>query len=289
MNYEIFTDSTANLPNGIIDRFKLNVLAVPVIVNGEVTYSYEKDGKNDLKIFYEKLRKKESISTSCINKESFLDAFEPVLKQGKDILYIAFSSNLSVTCENGKAAAKELMIKYPGRTVSVVDSLGASMGEGLMVYYACTLKEQDKTLEEVRDFLEKNKLRLAHWFTVEDLYWLFKGGRVKATSYLLASILNIKPVMHCDDDGRLTAVGKVLGRKKSILAMVDKMVQTIENPEEQVIFIGHGDCVADAEFMISKIKEKIKVKEFVTHYIDPVIGAHSGPGTLALFFLGSKR
>lgn len=121
------------------------------------------------------------------------------------------------------------------------------------------------------------------------MYWLFKGGRVKSTSYLLASILNIKPVMHCDDEGRLTAVGKVLGRKKSIAAMVDKMVQTVENPEEQVIFIGHGDCIEDAEYLKNKINEKMKVKEFVTHYIDPVIGAHSGPGTLALFFLGKNR
>lgn len=289
MSYEIITDSTANLPNHIIDRFSVNVIPVPVIVNGEITYSYEKDGKNDLKIFYEKLRKKESISTSCINEETFVEAFGNVLESGKDILYVAFSSALSVTCANGRAAASRLAEKYPDRKIYVVDSLGASMGEGLMVYHACTLKENGRTIEEVRDWLEANKLRLAHWFTVEDLYWLFKGGRVKSTSYLLASILNIKPVMHCDDEGRLTAVGKVLGRKKSIAAMVDKMVQTVENPEEQVIFIGHGDCIEDAEYMKNKINEKMKVKEFVTHYIDPVIGAHSGPGTLALFFLGKNR
>ena len=289
MSYEIITDSTANLPNHIIDRFSVNVIPVPVIVNGEITYSYEKDGKNDLKIFYEKLRKKESISTSCINEETFVEAFGSVLESGKDILYVAFSSALSVTCANGRAAASRLAEKYPDRKIYVVDSLGASMGEGLMVYHACTLKENGRTIEEVRDWLEANKLRLAHWFTVEDLYWLFKGGRVKSTSYLLASILNIKPVMHCDDEGRLTAVGKVLGRKKSIAAMVDKMVQTVENPEEQVIFIGHGDCIEDAEYMKNKINEKMKVKEFVTHYIDPVIGAHSGPGTLALFFLGKNR
>lgn len=289
MSYKIFTDSTANLPNHIIDRFKLNVIPVPAIINGEIIFSYEKDGENDLSLFYEKLRKKESISTSCVNKESFLENFEPTLKEGKDILYVAFSSNLSLTCANGKDAAEELAVKYPDRKVIVVDSLGASMGEGLMVYYACTLKEEGRTIEEVRDWLEQNKLHLAHWFTVEDLYWLFKGGRVKSTSYMLASILNIKPVMHCDDEGRLTAVGKVLGRKKSIIAMVDKMVQTVRNPEEQVVFIGHGDCAADAEFMKNKIAEKMRVKDFVIHYLDPAIGAHSGPGTLALFFLGSKR
>lgn len=289
MSYEIITDSTANLPNHIIDRFSVNVIPVPVIVNGEITYSYEKDGKNDLKIFYEKLRKKESISTSCINEETFVETFGSVLESGKDILYVAFSSALSVTCANSRAAVSRLAEKYPDRKIYVVDSLGASMGEGLMVYHACTLKENGKTIDEVRDWLEANKLRLAHWFTVEDLYWLFKGGRVKSTSYLLASILNIKPVMHCDDEGRLTAVGKVLGRKKSIAAMVDKMVQTVENPEEQVIFIGHGDCIEDAEYLKNKINEKMKVKEFVTHYIDPVIGAHSGPGTLALFFLGKNR
>ncbi|MFR7766559.1 MAG: DegV family protein [Lachnospiraceae bacterium] len=289
MSYEIFTDSTANLPNQIIERFKLNVIPVPVIVNGEITYSYEKDGKNDLKVFYDRLRKKESISTSCINEEAFAEAFEKTLEKGSDILYVAFSSALSVTCANGKAVAQRLAEKYPERKIFVVDSLGASMGEGLMVYHACTLKENGKSIEEVRDWLEKNKLRLAHWFTVEDLYWLFKGGRVKSTSYLLASMLNIKPVMHCDDEGRLTATGKVLGRKKSIAAMVDKMAETVENPEEQVVFIGHGDCIEDAEFLKNKISEKMKVKEFVTHYIDPVIGAHSGPGTLALFFLGKNR
>lgn len=180
MSYEIFTDSTANLPNQIIERFKLNVIPVPVIVNGEITYSYEKDGKNDLKVFYDRLRKKESISTSCINEEAFAEAFEKTLEKGSDILYVAFSSALSVTCANGKAVAQRLAEKYPERKIFVVDSLGASMGEGLMVYHACTLKENGQSIEEVRDWLEKNKLRLAQWFTVEDLYWLFKGGRVKS-------------------------------------------------------------------------------------------------------------
>ena len=170
MSYEIFTDSTANLPNQIIERFKLNVIPVPVIVNGEITYSYEKDGKNDLKVFYDRLRKKESISTSCINEEAFAEAFEKTLEKGSDILYVAFSSALSVTCANGKAVAQRLAEKYPERKIFVVDSLGASMGEGLMVYHACTLKENGKSIEEVRDWLEKNKLRLAHWFTVENLY-----------------------------------------------------------------------------------------------------------------------
>lgn len=289
MNYDIFTDSTANLPNQIINRFSINVIPVPVIVNGDITYSYEKGGKNDLKIFYEKLRKKESISTSCINVETFVEAFAKVLDEGRDILYIAFSSALSVTCENGRAAAARLAQEYPDRKIVVEDSLGASMGEGLLVYHACILKENGKSLEEVSDWLESNKLRLAHWFTVEDLYWLFKGGRVKPTSYLLASMLNIKPVMHCDDEGRLTAVGKVFGRKKSIAAMVDKMVATVENPSEQMVFIGHGDCIEDAELLKKKIMEKMEVKEFIIHYIDPVISAHSGPGTLAVFFLGKNR
>lgn len=155
MSYEIFTDSTANLPNQIIERFKLNVIPVPVIVNGEITYSYEKDGKNDLKVFYDRLRKKESISTSCINEEAFAEAFEKTLEKGSDILYVAFSSALSVTCANGKAVAQRLAEKYPERKIFVVDSLGASMGEGLMVYHACTLKENGQSIEEVRDWLEK--------------------------------------------------------------------------------------------------------------------------------------
>ncbi len=289
MNYKIVTDSSSNLTDELIERFDLTVVPLMVITETGEYPSYVKGQKTDLKPFYDKLRAHEKISTSCANADAFRESFEQILQSGNDVLCVAFSSGLSATYNAAKMAADELSEKYPSRTIRVVDSLSAALGEGLLVYHAYELKEQGKSLAEVADWLEENKLKCCHWFTVDDLYHLFKGGRVKASGYLLAMALSVKPMMHMDNSGHLVPVGKVIGRKKSILTLAEQIATSIVNPEEQVIFISHGDCVEEAEFLAKKIKEKVRVKDVVINMLEPVIGAHSGPGTMAVFCLGEHR
>ena len=184
----------------------------------------------------------------------------------------------------------ELADAYPDRTVLAVDTLAASMGEGLLVWYAAKMREEGASITEVRDWLEANKLHLAHWFTVDDLMFLFRGGRVSKTAAWAGTMLNIKPVMHVDDEGRLIPLEKVRGRKKSLHALVDHMEKTAIAPiDQQMVFITHGDCLEDAEYVADLVKERFGVTDILINYVDPVIGAHSGPGTMALFFLGSER
>lgn len=176
------------------------------------------------------------------------------------------------------------------RTVLAVDTLAASMGEGLLVWYAAKMREEGASITEVRDWLEANKLHLAHWFTVDDLMFLFRGGRVSRTSAWAGTLLNIKPVMHVDDEGHLIPLEKVRGRKKSLKALVDHMAQTATSPvADQTVFISHGDCIEDAEYVADLVRERFGVTDILINYVDPVIGAHSGPGTMALFFLASER
>ena len=214
---------------------------------------------------------------------------EPILEQGKDVLYIAFSSALSGTCQAANIAADMLREKYPERKILVVDSLAASMGEGLIVYYAAKMRQEGKTIDEVYQWVLDNRLRLCHWFTVDDLFFLHRGGRVSSASAVLGTMLGVKPVLHVDDEGRLILVGKTRGRRKSLDQLVEHMAETVERPEEQIIFISHGDAPEDAAYVEQLVRDKFKVKDIVVNYIDPVIGGHSGPGTVALFFLGSKR
>ncbi len=291
MNYEIFTDSSANLTDEMIGKLNLNMVSLVYFMEGEQQFSYIKgrDNDQDLKNVYTSLREKKEITTSCINQTVFEEAFEPTLKQGKDILYIGFSSGLSATYQSSVLAAKALMEKYPERKIITVDTRAASLGQGLLVYYACLEKEKGKTMEEVESWLENNKFHLAHWFTVEDLYWLFKGGRVSKTAYLIGNFAKIKPVLHMDNDGHLIPMEKVIGRKKSLITLADKVAKTIVNPEEQMIFISHGDCQEDVDYLIEKVKERITVKGFYTNYVDSVIGSHSGPGTMAIFCLATER
>lgn len=289
MNFEIFSDSASNLTDDMIDKLQLNVVSLVYILGGKEYTGYVKGVATDLKEFYNLLRQKQEISTSCVNEQTFIEAFEPVLKSGKDILYIGFSSALSATYASGVNACKALQEKYPERKLLYVDTLGASLGEGLLVYYACNMRLEGKSIDEIYQFVEETKFKLAHWFTVEDLYWLFKGGRITKSAYWVASIAKIKPVLHMDNEGRLVPVHKVIGRTKSLIALADHIAETIVNPEEQIIFISHGDCIEDVEFLKKKISEKVKVKGFYDNYVDPVIGAHCGPGTVAVFCIAKQR
>ena len=212
-----------------------------------------------------------------------------ILQSGKDILCIAFSSALSTTYQSAVIAAEELQSEFPDAQIRVVDSLCASLGQGLLVYLCAREKEAGKTLEEVHAFAEETKGRVCHWFTVDDLNHLKRGGRISAATALFGTMLAIKPVMHVDDEGRLIPVGKARGRKASLMALVDHMEETAIDPKNQTVFISHGDCVEDARFVADEVRRRFGTEDIRINYVGPVIGNHSGPGTLALFFLGSKR
>lgn len=289
MSFEIVTDSSCNLPEELIDRYRLNILSLMFRVGGKEYYSYEKGKITDLKPFYTMMRNKEEMTTSLIDMNTCMPVFEELLMQGKDILYIGFSSALSGTYQVGSMVLEDLKSSYPDRKIYSIDTLGASLGEGLLVYHAAELRRQDKNIEEVYQWLLDNRLHLCHWFTVDDLFFLKRGGRVSASSAVLGTILGVKPVLHMDNEGRLILMEKARGRKNSLDALVNHMQETAINPEEQMIFITHGDCIEDAKYVENQVRERMHVKDVLINYVDPVIGAHSGPGTVALFFLGTHR
>ena len=280
------TDSSADLVPEIIDIPNLYFLQLDVIVEGEEAKA---NCDVDIKDFYAKLRQKKNATTNAVNIEKFIEEMDKHLACGKDILYLGFSSGLSGTYNAGFVAAKELGDKYPERKIYTVDTLAASLGEGLLVYLAAKKMESGAAIEEVRDFVEENKLHMAHWFTVDDLFFLKRGGRVSAATAVVGSMLSIKPVMHMDNAGKLIKVTTARGRKASIDALFAKMKETAIEPENQVVFISHGDALEDAEYLADRIKNELGVKDVKISYVGPVIGAHSGPGTLALFFLATER
>jgi len=289
MSFVLMTDSSANLTTEIIEKYNIEVIPMIFLINDVEHRSYKKGENVDIKQYYDMMREKVHIKTSLLSPEIYMDAFRPFLENGQDILYIGFSSGLSGTYQSSKIAAEALSDEFPERKIITWDSLCASMGEGLMVYYAAEMKNSGKSINEVYNWLEENKLKLCHWFTVDDLFFLKRGGRISATTAILGSALSIKPVMHVDDAGKLIPVSKARGRKQAMNALVSKLEETGININDQVIYISHGDCIEDANYIADRVREKFNVKDIVINYIDPVIGAHSGPGTLALFFLGSQR
>lgn len=292
MDFEIVTDSCCNLLEDMIDDFGIHILPLTFMVDGEdeVYQSYLKGERTDLKQFYTMMREGKVFKTSLPNLAESEALFRELLGSGRDVLYIAFSSGLSGTYQALSLMAAQLQEVFPERKIHVVDSLAASGGQGLLVWYAVQHARAGESIDQVRDWLEENKLHLAHWFTVDDLMFLFRGGRVSKTAAWAGTLLNIKPVLHVDDEGHLIPMEKVRGRKKSLNALIDHMEKSANKPiSDQTVFITHGDCIEDAEYVAAKIKERFGVKEVVINYVDPVIGAHSGPGTMALFFLADKR
>lgn len=288
--YVIMTDTTADLPESYIREHKLQILSLSYMMEGT---TYDREHPLDVKEFYRKMRDGSMPTTSQVNPEQAKEAMTACLEQGKDVLYIAFSSGLSGTYNSSRMAAEEIREegKYPDRTVRVIDSLSASLGEGLLVHRAVQLWEAGKSLDETAAWVEAHKLEFCHDFTVDDLFHLHRGGRVSKATAILGTMINIKPILHVDDEGHLTAVGKVRGRKKSIAALVDRMAEQMKGfeAENDVVFISHGDCQEDAEYLKKLIEERFGIREFVINYVGPTIGAHSGPGTLALFFMGQPR
>ena len=291
-SFEIVTDSCCNLTEETIDRYELHVLPLTFMADGDDTVyrSYLKGEKTDLSQFYAMMREGKVFRTSLPNLADTETLFRSLLDQGRDILYLGFSSGLSGTYEATELLAKQLREEYPQRKLLTVDTLAASGGQGLLVWHACQRAEQGEGIEEVRDWTEANKLHLAHWFTVDDLMFLWRGGRVSKTSAWAGTLLNIKPVLHVDDEGHLIPMEKVRGRKKSLNALVDHMEKSAIPPvADQMVFITHGDCLEDAEYVADKVRERFGVRDVVINYVDPVIGAHSGPGTMALFYMAESR
>lgn len=287
-DYVLFTDSTCDLTAELVRELGVEVLPLRFTVDEEEYRNFPDNRELSPQAFYAKLRAGSMSTTSQINQAAFEDAFTPVLQAGRDILYLAFSSGLSGTYHSGVLAAEELAARFPQRTVRVIDTLQASMGEGLAVYYAAQLKKQGKPLAEVADWFEANKMRVCAWFTVDDLMFLKRGGRLSGAAAVAGTLLGIKPVLHVDDEGHLVAMEKVRGRRASLDALVKHFAASDVPAGEQVVFISHGDCLADCQYVAGKIRE-LGAKEVHIGDIGPVIGAHSGPGTVALFFLADQR
>lgn len=290
MNYEFFTDTCANLTDDIIERYNIHILPFSFIIDGGAPEkSYYKGEKSDLQKYYKMLRDGKRITTSCVNEDEFVKAFEPVLQQGKDVLFLGFSSALSASHSQAIAAQATLAKKYPQRKIVVIDSLSASLGEGLLAYHVVQRIESGMTLDEITKWIYDNIQHMIHLFTVDNLVYLLRGGRINKASCIIGNLVQLKPIMYVDALGRLVPYGKVIGRKKSLISLADKMADTIINPSEQTIFISHGDCIDDVNFFIDKLAERITVKNIVINYVDPVVGAHCGPGTFAVFYLGIAR
>ena len=287
MSYQIITDSCCDLTQQMLTE--LNVLCVPltVIYNGENHDNFSDEAQ--VKIFYDQLRQGVTATTAAANPEGWARVMEPVLKQGKDILILTFSSGLSTTCQSAMIAAKELREAYPERSIQVVDTLAAALGQGLLVWYACKKRDEGLSLEELTAWVEENKLHLAHWVTVDDLAHLKRGGRISATTALVGTMLNIKPIIHVDNDGHLINTAKARGRKAATEYIAAKLGELGEGYDNETVFIAHGDCPEDAANLESLVKEKYGVKHVYTGYVGPVIGAHTGPGVLVVFFMGKHR
>ena len=289
MSYKIITDSCANLTDKQIEDYGVEILSLKYYIEGREFSSYIPGKKTDLSETYRLLREKAMITTSLATREDCDKTIKPILENGEDALIIAFSSGLSGTYQNIMLAAEDYKELFPERKIIVVDSLCASLGEGMAVHYAVKLKNEGKSMEEVAEWLEDNKLSICHIFTIEDLFFLKRGGRLSGTSAVFGTLLGIKPMLHMEDDGKLYVTGKVRGRAASLENLINSLKEQGENIAEQDIFIVHGDCENEANYVADEIKKRYGVKNIVINYIDPVIAAHAGPGTIAVFFLGKKR
>lgn len=286
-NYVILTDSGTDLPREFAKQLDIRVIDLTVIMEGSAEPRL--NGDVDVKEFYSFLRSKKTASTSAVNTEAFRAAMEDIIKEGKDCIYIGMSSALSNTYNAGRIAAEELSEKYPDSKIYTCDTLCASLGQGLLVYHAVKKRDEGATIDELRDYLEQTKLHLCHEFTVDDLMFLKRGGRVNAATAAIGTMLGIKPVMHVDNEGRLIKLGTARGRRTSIDALFDRVAERAVKPAEQIMFICHGDCVEDANYLSERLKKELGVKEVFIGYTGVVIGSHSGPGTLAVFYLGTER
>lgn len=286
MNFCITTDSGADLPLSYCQTHDITVLPLAFTIEGQ---TYHGSGAMDDKVFYDKLRAGALPTTSAANPEDTAALFRTFAGQGKDLLHVAFSSGLSSTSDAAQIAAQMVMEEYPQRKIIVVDSLCASMGQGFLVHQAVKLRDAGETLEDTARKVTDLRLNVVHNFTVDDLGHLHRGGRVSKPTAVVGSLMGIKPILHVDDEGHLTSVGKVRGRKASIQALADRMEEQMKGFDNPEVFISHGDCLEDAQTLAGMVRTRFGIDTIMIGYIGPVIGTHSGPGTLALFFFGSPR
>lgn len=285
-DYIITVNSTVDTGKEWLEERNVPVIPLKYTIDGqEYTDMY---GLSD-KEFFQKLREGKMSVTSQINPEEAKEMLEPYVKEGKDVLHLAFSSALSGTCNSMKIAAEELQEEYPEAKVIVVDTLCACMGEAMLLYYALKQKEAGKTIEEVAQWAEENKLHVCHNVTVDDLFHLHRGGRVSKTAAVLGTMVKVKPIIHMNDNGALQVIGKERGRKKSLHKIVDMAVERSKGWDNEIIMITHGDCLEDAEYVAKLVREKMGVENVFIHNIGTVIGSHTGPGVVATFCMGNKR
>ncbi len=282
-DFVMLTDSSADLSAQMVQQADVEVIPLSFNIQGRTYHNYPDNREMDPALFYDMLRAGELATTAAVNVGEY------VLEQGRDVLVLAFSSGLSGTYNSSRLAVEELQEKYPQRKIYTVDTLCASLGQGLLVWLAAQQRKEGKSIEEVRDWVEANKLSLCHQFTVDDLHFLKRGGRISATTAVVGSMLQIKPVLHVDDEGHLINIGKARGRHASLKALVDKMEKTVTEEGKKTVFISHGDCLKDAETVAEMVRQRFGTQDIRINYVGPVIGAHSGPGTLALFYLGTQR
>lgn len=284
--YKIITDSCCDFPVEMYCHLDVDYVPLSLEFRGQVTLDRNDDSLKDL---YDGMRAGEGAKTSAANPDTWAGVMERYLEKGLDVLVLAFSSGLSTTYQSAVIASQELMEKYPNRTIRVVDTLAASLGQGLLVWHVCKQRDNGATLDEAAQWAEDNKQHICHWFTVDDLMHLKRGGRIGAATAVVGTMLQIKPVLHVDEEGHLVNVSKARGRKASIEALAKKVSELGAAYDNSTVFLSHGDCREEAEQLASILKEKYGVKEAFISYVGSVIGSHAGPGTLALFFLGDHR
>ena len=284
--FVIVSDSTVDLPKEYLQSKQVPIISLSYIMDG-VTYE-EMDGLSH-KEFFEKLRAGSLPTTSQINPEQAREALEPFAKEGKDILYIGFSSGLSGSYNSVRMAAEDLKEEYPDINIIAIDSLCACMGEGLLLYKALELKEHGMSMEEIAKWVEANKLHICHNVTVDDLNHLHRGGRISKTTAVVGSMIKIKPIIHMSDEGKLVVIGKERGRKKSLVSIVDRMEKQMQGYDNDIVMITHGDCIEDAEFVKKQVEERFGIHNVMINGIGSIIGSHTGAGVVAVFFMGDKR
>lgn len=287
--YVIVTDSCIDLPKSLIDSLGIKVIPLTVIIEKKEYKNYPDEREITAIDFYNLLRSEVVATTSQLSPSDLINVFEPLLQEGFDILSISFSSALSGTYMSAVVARNELLKDYPLRKILTIDSLSASMGQGLLVTYAAKMKNAGQSIEEVAKWIEDNKQSFAHLFTVSDLNHLKRGGRLSAGKAFIGTLIQLKPLLHVSEEGKLVPIAKARGRKVALNRMVERVVQTIDNPADQLIYISHGDCYEEALYVKEQLLKLIDVKEVLINYIGPVIGAHSGLGTLAIFYRGNER
>lgn len=284
--YIITSDTTCDLPESYTTEHEIEI--IPLYYNlDDVIYGDEQNLAPSE--FYNQMRAGKMPTTMACNPDRIEKCFRKYLEQGYDILHIAFSSGLSSSYSTAAFIGRDLSEEYPNNQVIVIDSKCASMGEGLLVHKAVCNCENGMNINENAKWLEENKLHLCHQFTVDDLHHLHRGGRVSKATAIIGTMINVKPVLYVDEEGKLVSLSNVRGRKKALNTLVDNMVTQCKNYENDIVFISHGDCLSDANYVANRIKELLGINNFMINYVCPTVGAHSGPGTIALFFMGESR